>query len=231
MSLSTAAAAKAQFGDLLTASQTVAANTPATAAAAKFSEYLVEKQPANRPGSLKNIPAPRPEQLAKLLFGTAYDPGTGTVKLDKLTAIVRQHTAEFAAQLHERLSAAGIDTTQPVNLSIGADGRIIVDNTSLHAVEIAKLFRDDPSLAQAYRNVAAQNDHLAILQTGADYVKEWNATKTDGDRQAIWSRYSTLMDRLSGMFSGRMTFGTGTATAESQQMLRRMGIAQVQAHA
>ena len=68
-------------------------------------------------------------------------------------------------------------------------------------------------------------DHLATLQAGAAYVKEWNGAKTDAERQMIWNRYGTLMERLSSMFSGRMIFGTAGAIVESQQILRRMDLA------
>ena len=42
------ASSKAVFGDLMTAHQTVASNTPAKLAATKFADYLEEKQSANR---------------------------------------------------------------------------------------------------------------------------------------------------------------------------------------
>ena len=224
MSLLTAAA-KAQFGDLTTAKQNVAIHTPAALAAGKFAEYLAEKRIASEPVVTPPNGAPRPDQLAKTLFGDLFDPTTGSVKLDQLAAATRRHTAEFAGLLRQRMAAAKIDPNQPVNLSIGANQRIIVDNTNPHASEIARLFQDDPALAQAYRDVAGQNDRLALLQAGSGYVKEWNAATTDGERQALWTRYSELMNRLSGAFNSRMAFAPGTATAESQQMLRRMGVA------
>ena len=62
------------------------------------------------------------------------------------------------------------------------------------------------------------------MQAGAAYVKDWNAAKTDGERTALWNRYSTLMDKMISMFSGRMTFAPNTVVAESQQMLRRMDL-------
>ena len=40
-----------------------------------------------------------------------------------------------------------------------------------------------------------------------------------------WQRSTALMDRLSNLFGGRMSFAGGTAIAESQQILRRMGFA------
>lgn len=224
MSLPTTAAANTQFGNLMTARQTIAANTPATLAAGKFAEYLAEKQVANQTGVKATNGAPRPDELAKSLFGDLFDPTTGSVKLDQVAAATRQHTAEFAQQLRLRLAAAKIDPNQPVNLSIGANHQIIVDNTNPHAGEIAKLFQSDPALAQAYRDVAAQNDRLSLLQAGAAYVQDWKAASTDGDRQALWTRYSELMNRLSGNFGSRMTFAPGTDVAESQQMLRRMGV-------
>src|SRR3546814_13067083 len=63
------------------------------------------------------------------LFGKAFDRATGTVNLDRVTAATRQHTAEFAGLLRQRLEAAKLDPNQPVNLSIGADPRVIVDNS------------------------------------------------------------------------------------------------------
>jgi hypothetical protein len=224
MSAITSASAKAVFGDLMTAHQTVASNTPATMAAAKFADYLEEKQlstalPSTAPGR-----APTPELLAKGLFGTAYDPETRTVRLEKIAAEVQKRTAEFAGEFKQRLAAFGIDPNIPVELSTGGDGRIIVDNSHPKAAEITKLFADDPVLAQAYRNIAAQNDQLTLMQAGAAYVKDWNAAKTDGERNALWNRYSTLMDKMINMFNGRITFGPSTVVAESQQMLRRMGL-------
>jgi hypothetical protein len=225
MSMTTSAAARATFGEVMTAHQTVAANTPAVATAQKFAEYLKEKQPANTTTTTTSGFAPTPEQLAKSLFGSAYDPETKTVRLDKLAGETAKRTAEFAERLAARLSTASIDQTPPIELSVGLDGRIIVDSTHPQAAQITKLFEDDSALAQAYRNIAAQNDHLATLQAGAAYVKEWNGAKTDAERQMIWNRYGTLMERLSSMFSGRMTFGTAGAIVESQQILRRMDLA------
>src|SRR3546814_3020951 len=76
------------------------------------------------------------------LFGKAFDRATGTVNLDRVTAATRQHTAEFAGLLRQRLEAAKLDPNQPVNLSIGADHRVIVDNSNPQAADIAKLFQD-----------------------------------------------------------------------------------------
>lgn len=225
MSFASTASAKALFGDMMTPQQKIAANTPSAAAAEKFADFLAEKQGTKTASADQKGPAPTPEQLAKRLFSEAYDPATQSLRTDKLAATVQKRTAEFADQFRKLLAANGIDPNSSIELSLGADGRIIVDSSHPDAAKIAKLLDDNPDLAQAFRNVAAQNDHIAMLQIGAAYTKEWNAAKTDGEKQAIWNRYSTLMDRVSSMFSGRMTFAPGTAVAESQQIIRRMGIA------
>lgn len=224
MSLATSAAAKALFGDLLTPQQKIAANTPATLIAENFADYLEEKQPIGKAGGAGSRPAPKPEDLAKGLFGNAFDPATKSVRLDKIAAEVQKRSAEFAQAFRESLVSQGIDPNSPVELSVGADGRIIADNSNPNADAISKIFAENPDLARAYRDIAAQNDHLAILQVGAAYVKEWQATKTEVDRSAIWSRYSGLMDRLAGLFQGRMAFGAGTAIPAGQQIVRRMGL-------
>lgn len=219
-----ATAAKSPFGDAMTAHQTVASNTPATMIAAKFSDFLKEKQGKPQATTAPNGLAPTPDQLARTLFGTAYNDKDKSVRLDKLAAATQKRTAEFADQLHQRLTEAGIDPNIPLELNVGAGGRILVDGNHPKAAEITKLFEDSPAFAQSYRDIAAQNDHLAMQQVGGAYIKEWDAGKNDGERQASWNRYSTLMDKLSSMFSGRMTFGPSTVVTESQQMLRRMAI-------
>jgi len=224
MSAIATSSAKAVFGDLMTAHQTVATNTPAKLAATKFADYLEEKQTGSRIPSVAPGLNPSPELLGKVLFGNAYDPDTKTIRLDKIAADVQKRTAEFAGQLRQALSAHGIDPNIPVELSTGGDGRVIVDNGHPQAEEISKLFVADPQLAEEFRNVSAQNDHLTLMQAGAAYVKDWNAAKTEGERTALWNRYSTLMDKMISMFSGRMTFGPSTVVADSQQMLRRMGL-------
>lgn len=219
-----AASTKAVFGDLLTAHQTVAANTPAKVAATKFADYLEEKQSTGRLPSVSPGQHPSPELLGKVLFGNAWDADTRTIRLDKITADIQKRTAEFAGQFRQALANHGIDPNIPVELSTGGDGRIIVDNSHPKAEEISKMFAADPHLAHAYREVAASNDHLTLMQAGAAYVKDWNAAKTDGERTALWNRYSTLMDKMISMFSSRMTLAPNTVAAESQQMLRRMGL-------
>lgn len=220
-----ATAAKSPFGEALSAHQAVATNTPATIAAQKFADFLQEKQAANQPVVPTTSIAPTPDQLSKALFGSAYNDKTKSVRLDLIAAEARKDTAEFADQLHQRLAKAGIDPNIPLELTVGAGGRIIVDGNHPNAAEITRMFEESPSFAQAYRDIAAQNDRLAIQQVGAAYIKEWNAAKGDNERQASWNRYSTLMDKLSSLFSGRMTVGPSTVVTESQQMLRRMDIA------
>lgn len=217
-------AAKSVFGDLMNARQTVASNTPATIAATKFADYLEEKQAKTKLPEVGPGMSPSPELLGKLFFDTAYDPDTKTIQTSKFAVQAEKNTAEFAGQMKQRLAAFGIDPNMPVGLSLGGDGRVIVDNSHPKSAEITKLFADDPVLAQAYRDVVAQNDQLTLLQAGAAYAKDWNAAKSEVERGALWNRYSTLMDKMANMFSGRMTFGPSTVVAENQQMLRRMGL-------
>lgn len=226
MSLFTNAAAESRFGNLLTASQTAAVNTPATAAASKFAEYLAEKQPKSPLPAAGGTAAPRPEDLVPSLFGSSWDPTAKRVDLDAASKTVRLRSAEFAEQLRSRLQAAGLDSKQPISLSIAADGRIVVDSSNPQSEDIAALFADDPAFAERYRDIAGQNDALSQLQSGAAYVREWQAAASEGDRQALWRRYSALIDRVAGTFGSRMTIGPGTVTADSQQILRRMGIAE-----
>lgn len=220
MSFATTAAATL-FADARTAQQTVATNTPVAAAAARFANFLAEKHTA-KPSAAGF--APTPDMLAQTLFGTAYDRGTGKVQLDRITGEAMKRSAEFAGQLRNRLAEAGIDPNTPIALSLGAEGRVIVDGSHPHADAIAKIFAEDPALAQAFRNVAARNDHAAILQVGAAYVKEWQEAGNDAERGSLWKRYSTLINNVAGTFSGRITFGPGTVISESQQIVRRMAL-------
>jgi hypothetical protein len=217
-----ATAAKSPFGEAMSAHQTVAANTPAALAATKFSDFLREKQVAKQPLDPATSRAPTPDQLMKSLYGSAHK---GDMPLDKIAAEVSKSTAKFAAQLREQMSNAGIDPDVPVELSVGAGGRIIVGNTHPQVTEITHLFEDSPFLAQAFRDTAAENDRLALQQVAGAYIRDWSTMGSETERQMSWKRYSTLMDKLSGMFSGRLTFGPSTVVAESQQMLRRMDIA------
>lgn len=217
-----ATATKNPFGEAMSAHQTVATNTPATLAAVKFSDFLREKKIASQPLDPAASRAPIPDQVMKSIYGSAHK---GDMPLDKIAAEVSKSTAKFAQQLREQMSNAGIDPNIPVELSVGAGGRIIVGNNHPQATEIGHLFEDSPFLAQAFRDIAAENDRLALQQVAGAYTRDWSKTSSETERLQSWNRYSTLMDKLSGMFNGRIMFGPSTAVAESQQMLRRMDIA------
>lgn len=66
---------------------------------------------------------------------------------------------QFKRTLQQRLSAAGIDTSQPVHLAEDSLGDVVVDTSHPDYARIEQIFHDDPTFAAQFRQL-----HTAYAQ-------------------------------------------------------------------
>jgi hypothetical protein len=103
-------------------------------------------------------------------------------------ALQSQFTKTLAAKLEER----GIDVSQPVTLTQGADGKVTVAGEHPDKEAIEKLFTDTPALGEAFALLAEKNTTLASMTTRQSaslvrtngysaYLKQMASTASSGD--------------------------------------------------
>lgn len=123
----------------------------------------------------------REGRLASLLAGGAesllgIDAGAdGAISLDEMTTRLEEITADLQTTLGNRFRAAGIDTSQPIDLEVDATGAVRVANDHPDKDKIEAMFADDPDLANAFRGVLALQEtvsaaerHLAFAEAYAE---------------------------------------------------------------
>ena len=81
---------------------------------------------------------------------------------------LRDELAEFARQLRERLAAAGIDTSLPIELKSDGRGGVIVDDPHPQRAEIETLIAADPDLAATFHYLATMAGTEEVKRTLPD---------------------------------------------------------------
>jgi hypothetical protein len=125
-----------------------------------------------------------------------------------------QDTAALQQTLIKRFNAAGIDTSQPIDLSVGADGNVIVKGDNPQKAAIEKLFKDNPGLANQYRQVAAEDSWAALGRAYSSYASDYEAAQGAGAEAAVFGKYEPLFNKISQL-SGDLTLSGGTLSSDS----------------
>lgn len=157
------------------------------------------------------------------LFGEVFDPKTGAIDITKLFATLADRTAQFADRFRKAMADAGVDTSTPITITVAPDGRLVVDPSHPQAALIQKTLDENPALAQAYRNIAAQNDHMACLMVAASYVQAWNGADSDSARQAVFQKFSGILKQVQAQANGQMTISATSITVQSISYVQSMG--------
>jgi hypothetical protein len=155
-----------------------------------------------------NAPAdmepPAIDEMARQMWGTAYDPATRSVKLDALASNTQSTTDAFARKLGGLLRAQGIDTNSEITLTTGYNGAISVVGEHPQKQGIEALFFANPALGDEYRKISSDNDMVAMGKLTSEYSKRWSAAANDSQRQGVFNYFAGLFDQAKRL-GGQMT--------------------------
>ncbi|WP_375456072.1 hypothetical protein [uncultured Methylobacterium sp.] len=126
--------------------------------------------------------------------------------------VVQDRTTALADTLGARLRNLGIPQDEPIKLKLDDIGRVTTD--SPYKEKIETLFKDDPDLAKAFKDVAGLNAMKAAQKALEAYETERKAARDDDARDAAYGRYTARLMR-SQELSGTMTLEDGTLRSAS----------------
>lgn len=161
-----------------------------------------------------DMDVPEIDEMAREMWGTAYDPVTHTVRLEALERNARAATEAFARKLGGLLRDNGIDTSGRIDLTIGQDGRIYVPDNDPAKFAIEQYFDKNPELGAEFRKISSDNDMVAMGKLASEYSRRWEAATSDVRRQAVFSYFSSMFDhakRLGGQMRLSMDMLTSPA--------------------
>ncbi len=100
-----------------------------------------------------------------------------------------QEEQDFATELDNRLKAAGVDTSQPIQFQVQSDGSVVAKSGTADKQTIDAVLAADPALANEYRKIANTEETLAIVRREVAYQKQ--AQGLDSAAQsALWQSYA-----------------------------------------
>jgi hypothetical protein len=126
------------------------------------------------------------------------------------------HSDEDTAALQQALSrafqAAGVDTSQPIELGIGADGYVVAKGDNPQKAAIEKVFKDHPALRNLYAKVAQEDELSALGRVTSFYAHDYANAVGDAAQQAVWGKYEPIFQKI-GQLGSELTFSGGTLTS------------------
>jgi hypothetical protein len=149
-----------------------AAAIPAEPAAPQGSEAIEDPVEISGQGRLAN--------RLNDLFGVSPR-ADGSIHLEDLQAHLAEISAGLEGALGSKFRAAGIDTSQAVDLKVDAAGQVRVANDHPDKEKIEALFADEPELANEFRRVLG----LQELVTASEKHLEFAAAYAENPEAAV----------------------------------------------
>ncbi len=110
------------------------------------------------------------------------------VRLHDVRDNIDSRLAALGSAIRDRLESAGVDVTQPFQMRIGGDGRLLVEGHPQQA-EIEQLLNDDPALADEARRLSATLELLHAAERHAEFADAYA-----DDPVAAVARFAELFD-------------------------------------
>lgn len=115
----------------------------------------------------------------------------------------------FASDLTQRLQAAGVDTSNPIALTVDSSGHVKAKDDTPAAKAIDALFAGDPTLENTYKKIANTEETTALARTEVAFSAAYGAAGNDAMRGAVWQLYSGNFDAITAD-AGNLTLSDRT---------------------
>lgn len=131
------------------------------------------------------------------LYGEAYNPITGQVNHNDFLEKTQQKTEELSISIKEQLDTAGVQSDEPVMLTVDEGGKVIAAEENEDADVIETVFQENPDLAQDFRQVAQAQHWAALNETASTYVNTLYGTDNSQHRTAISAHFRQVFEQVS----------------------------------
>lgn len=125
---------------------------------------------------------------SRSLFGLDLADGE-SISITDLEAAQQKAQSSIRAKLHDLFASEGIDTTQEIQLQIGADGQVYVMNDHPQREQIQQLFADDPTLRDDFCEFQCLTETVGAIREGIAFQRAYA-----NDPEAAVAQYWYLFD-------------------------------------
>jgi hypothetical protein len=137
----------------------------------------------------------------------------GNNTLDGIQSAADQLLSSIQSELSKLFKDNGIDTSKEIDLQVDSNGQVIVANDNPQKAQIEKLFKDDPSLRNAYVQFTATSELAAAAREASAFQAAYAKDPT-----AAVAQYSYLFDS-----NNKPTLSLSILGDKYQTLLERSG--------
>lgn len=124
--------------------------------------------------------------------------------------MVQRRTQALADKLTRSFAEAGIDVRDALDLKVDSAGMIRTDGPYKERIE--QFFRDNPDIAEEFRDVASLNTMKATMEALRLYNEEMKSARTEEAQAEVRDRFTTRSIRIQEL-AGSLTLEDGGLTS------------------
>lgn len=115
----------------------------------------------------------------------------GCISIDEMRQFFQEKSAQFQAEVNNRLLAAGVGITQPLDLTTDASGNVKVVGDHPQKDQIEAMFADDPELANQFRQISATGSLIKACEAHSEFAADYAV-----DPKAAVAKHAHLFSAL-----------------------------------
>jgi hypothetical protein len=168
-------------------------------------------------GRKKEVDLPQGRRIEDLVdfSDTARDTAKLLGSLPPLLEVLgsfEESLAAFGGELGNKFQAAGIDTSEPIDLSVDANGQVRVTNDHPDKAKIEAIFADDADFAKRFRGLSAAAEIQKAVEDHKEFSKAYEKdpeaaqarlTQLFSDKASDEVRFRFIETNLTVSFAGK----------------------------
>jgi hypothetical protein len=127
----------------------------------------------------------------------------GSIHLEDLQTWFQENSAALGSEINSLLAAQGVDTSQPIDLTMDSEGKIRVANDHPDKEKIEKILAENPEIRNKFAQVSAVGHLLEAVEEHMEFAEEYARNP-----EAALEKYAHLFSTVKKAFSVRLEGGT-----------------------
>ncbi|PKU24405.1 hypothetical protein [Telmatospirillum siberiense] len=130
---------------------------------------------------------------------SAVSPASSVLAMDPgFIVVTPEDRQKFAGDVTRALQAAGVDTREPISLTVDSAGAVKAEAGTPQAEKIDAVFAQNPALGNTYQKICNYDLSCAIARCSIAEGEAMERAGSPSAKASVWSRFSGVVSVLKG---------------------------------